>query len=172
MYLARYSNQPDLGAYLPRLQVPNSLLHSFKHSNIRTFFFSITSNQTYNYTKKQEQEQQQIMSLVGGLCFCTACNNLLERVSPTHLKIQCEVCGTTNPSKFLLSFLPPSATSTNFPFHNNNKPSSTLIRVFESLPLISHLPRQLALDHRRNFSTPLPPLSAPNQTPRKRAIRL
>lgn len=44
------------------------------------------------------------MSLVGGLCFCTACNNLLERVSPTHLKIQCEVCGTTNPSKFPLSF--------------------------------------------------------------------
>ncbi|EMF09752.1 DNA-directed RNA polymerase I 13.7 kDa polypeptide [Sphaerulina musiva SO2202] len=40
------------------------------------------------------------MSLVGGLCFCTACNNLLERVSPTHLKIQCEVCGTTNPNNW------------------------------------------------------------------------
>lgn len=110
MYLARYSNQPDLGAYLPRLQVPNSLLHSFNDSNI---FFNkhkqpnpkLKSNQQLH--EEQEQEQQQIMSLVGGLCFCTACNNLLERVSPTHLKIQCEVCGTTNPSTQVPPFLPP-----------------------------------------------------------------
>lgn len=128
----RYSNQPDLGAYLPRLQVPNSLLHSFNDSNIRTIFFFNNHKQPKPKLKSnqklyEEQEQdQQIMSLVGGLCFCTACNNLLERVSPTHLKIQCEVCGTTNPSKFLLSFLPPSATSINLPFHDNNPPSPTL----------------------------------------------
>lgn len=62
MYLARYSNQPDLGAYLPRLQVPNSLLHSFNDSNIQTIFSSIItnnqnqdSNQTNNSTKNKNK---------------------------------------------------------------------------------------------------------------------
>merc|ERR1711879_1144871 len=37
-----------------------------------------------------------IMSLVGGLCFCTACGDLLDRVSPSSREITCNVCGTTN----------------------------------------------------------------------------
>lgn len=179
MYLARYSNQPDLGAYLPRLQVPNSLLHSFKHSNIQTIFSSIItnnqnqdSNQINNYTKNKNKTNK-------------SCPSSADYVSAPHVTISSKEFLPPISKSNVKSAAPQIPVSSSFPsflhppplqifrnFHNNNPPSPTLIRVFESLPLMSHLPRQLALDHRRNFSTPLPPLSAPNQTPRKRAIRL
>lgn len=170
MYLARYSNQPDLGAYLPRLQVPNSLLHSFKPSNIAFFFFfnnhkqpkpKIKSNQQLYEEQEQEQEQPCLSSAVyvSAPHVTISSKEFLPPISKSNVK-------SAAPQIPVSCFFP------NLPFHNNTNPSPTLIRVFESLSLISHLPRQLAIHHRRNFSTPLPPLSAPNQTPRKRAIRL
>lgn len=39
------------------------------------------------------------MALVGGLVFCTACGNLLDRRQPDEKEIACNDCGTPNQSR-------------------------------------------------------------------------
>lgn len=175
MYLARYSNQPDLGAYLPRLQVPNSLLHSFN----QTFFFIITnnqnqnSNQIKNYTKNKNKNNNK------------SCPSSAVYVSAPHVTISSKESLPPISKSNVKSAAPQIPVSSSFPSLPSFIRHLYKFSLPQQQPPLTHAnmsflnpfanispPRQLALHHRRNFSTPLPPLAAPNQTPRKRAIRL
>lgn len=111
----RYSNQPDLGAYLPRLQVPNSLLHLFNDSNIQTIFPSIAtnnqnqkSNQIKNYTKNKNKTNK-------------SCPSSADYVSAPHVTISSK------------EFLPPISKS-------NVKSAAPQIPVSAFFPSFLHPP--------------------------------
>lgn len=45
------------------------------------------------------------MALVGPLCFCTDCGNLLDRpTDPQQRQIACDLCATLNDSRYIYSF--------------------------------------------------------------------
>ncbi|KAF2207526.1 hypothetical protein CERZMDRAFT_71583 [Cercospora zeae-maydis SCOH1-5] len=70
------------------------------------------------------------MALVGGLCFCFTCGNLLERVSPSRSEIQCDVCGTTNQNNWPHSKTETSRAST-FPSTLRTRLHSAIQEVSE-----------------------------------------